>query len=153
MPVEYGTVDDAMIKRIENGEILHGGCAVSGLMQKYYCLDCDSRFDDLCTDLFMSHIRRIEYKHDNEVIEIAFSKDKLYLKTKEFDKEIDYSEDIKDQLRKTQVEYYQSVSPSRYQIRIECFGYIQDIVEKEGNMTEPVKAILFQNWIEDLLKK
>lgn len=153
MFVEYGTADESMIKRIENGEVLHGGCAINGLMQKYYCMECDSRFDDECTDLFIDHIRRIEFKQKDDVIEIIFKKDKLEVKTKDIDKEIEYTSDLKKSLKETQVEFYQSISPSEYQIRIECYGYIQDIVEKSGNESEPVNAVFFLNWINECLKK
>jgi hypothetical protein len=59
MDVEYGTPDDEMISRIEAGLILQGGCAIQGLMQPYYCLDCDTRFDVYCTDEFMDHLKQI----------------------------------------------------------------------------------------------
>ena len=58
--VEYGELTDNMIKRIENGEILHGGCAIKGLMPHYYCFSCDTRFDQQCSDEFINHICLIE---------------------------------------------------------------------------------------------
>ena len=58
MNVEYGTPDETMIEKIEAGLILHGGCAIQGLMQPYYCLDCDTRFDVHCTDIFMDHLKQ-----------------------------------------------------------------------------------------------
>ncbi len=153
MNVEYGTPDEKMIKRIEKGEILHGGCAVSGLMQKYYCMDCDTRFDDECTDLFVDHIRRIEFKDEQRHVDIIFAKENLHIKSDDIEKDIKYTDDIKKLLKKTQVEYLQSFMPSTYSIRFECYGYIQDIVEKSGNSTEPTNASLFINWIDEILKK
>lgn len=45
MKVEYGIPDEAMIQKIEAGLILHGGCAIEGMMEPYYCLDCDQKFE------------------------------------------------------------------------------------------------------------
>lgn len=45
MKVEYGIPDEAMIQKIEAGLILHGGCAIEGMMDPYYCLDCDQKFE------------------------------------------------------------------------------------------------------------
>ena len=59
MNIEYGTPDEAMIRRIEAGEILHGGCAIDGLMQNYYCLDCDTRFDLTSSQAFLESITSI----------------------------------------------------------------------------------------------
>ena len=152
MNVEYGTPNDEMIKRIEKGEILHGGCAISGLMQKYYCMDCDSRFDDECTDLFINHIRQIEIVEGNNHTEIHFTKDKLQLKIGEFEKVIDYTDNIKNELKQSQVEFYQSYDTSKIKIRIECFGYIQDVVEKTIADNEPVNGYKFLDWINKLKK-
>lgn len=46
MRLEYGVPDTAMIQKIEEGLILHGGCAIEGLMEPYYCINCDQRFTD-----------------------------------------------------------------------------------------------------------
>ena len=59
MNIEYGNPDEAMIRRIEAGEILHGGCAIDGLMQNYYCLDCDTRFDLTSSQHFLESITSI----------------------------------------------------------------------------------------------
>lgn len=46
MKLEYGTPDEAMILKIEQGLIFHGGCAIEGMMQPYYCIQCDQRIEE-----------------------------------------------------------------------------------------------------------
>ena len=71
MRVEYGMPDDAMVARIEAGEILHGGCNVSGLTQSLFCMDCETRFDPTSTPEFMSALRRITFTRNGESFDIV----------------------------------------------------------------------------------
>lgn len=60
--LEYGMPDDAMISRIEAGEVMHGGCVVAGLTQDFYCLDCNAKFDKVSSDMFMKGLSMIKFK-------------------------------------------------------------------------------------------
>ncbi|MBN2849315.1 MAG: hypothetical protein JXK92_01545 [Erysipelotrichaceae bacterium] len=71
MKVEYGMPDDAMVARIEAGEILHGGCKVNGLTQSLFCMDCETRFDPVSTPEFMSALQRIKFTRDGESFDIV----------------------------------------------------------------------------------
>lgn len=71
MKVEYGMPDDAMVARIEAGEILHGGCKVNGLTQSLFCMECETRFDLISTPEFMSALQRIKFTRDGESFDIV----------------------------------------------------------------------------------
>lgn len=71
MKVEYGMPDDAMVARIEAGEILHGGCKVKGLTQSLFCLECETRFDQTSTPEFMSALQRIKFTRNGESFDIV----------------------------------------------------------------------------------
>jgi len=60
--VGYGLLNEKIIKQIEKGQVLHGGCAIQGMMQPYYCLDCDTRFGLKSSPLFINAVTSINYR-------------------------------------------------------------------------------------------
>jgi|GEM_PF-1341378 len=60
--VVYGLLNEKIIKQIEKGQVLHGGCAIQGMMQPYYCFDCDTRFGLKSSPLFMNAVTSIKYR-------------------------------------------------------------------------------------------
>jgi len=60
--VVYGILDEKIIKQIEKGQVMHSGCAIQGMMQPYYCFDCDSRFGLKSSLLFMNTVTAIDYR-------------------------------------------------------------------------------------------
>jgi len=75
MKVEYGMPDDAMVARIEAGEILHGGCKVNGLTQSLFCLECETRFDPTSTPEFLSALQRITFTRNGESFDIVLEQE------------------------------------------------------------------------------
>ena len=76
--VVYGLLDEKIIKQIEKGQVLHGGCAIQGMMQPYYCFDCDTRFGLKSSPLFMNAVTEIDY-HTETSINLSQIKEKCTL--------------------------------------------------------------------------
>lgn len=102
--VEYGELTEEFILSIEKGEILHGGCAIKGLMPAYYCLDCDTRFDDECSQEFIDALVQIELRNQNVVINFKQS----WIKINQFKEtltDLEISE-LKKCIKASQIEYF-----------------------------------------------
>ena len=84
--LEYGMPDEVMIKKIEKGEVMHGGCVVAGLTQDFYCLHCNAKFDKHSSEAFLSSLKTIVFnlsRTDKGVIKqffwrLEFTHDDVY---------------------------------------------------------------------------
>jgi hypothetical protein len=151
LPVEYGTPHDEMISRIEKGEILHGGCAIQGLMQAHYCKECDTRFDVQCTDEFINHIKALTYSTKDMLITIYFEIDHLTLHAKYVEKEIPYLPELKEALKQTALEFWKEDNGNVWQIDIDCPGYFRDSIHLHGTEYRPSTFYKFNEFIQMLL--
>ena len=150
MDVEYGTPDEAMIEKIEAGLILHGGCAIQGLMQPYYCLDCDTRFDVHCTDIFMDHLKQIRYRSNDEEIVVDFHPEHLDVQVNAIRRMIPYNKDLKDALSSSALEYWKPDNGNTWSIEISCPGYFRESIQVQGNDDKPYTFKRFKAFIDEL---
>ena len=150
MDVEYGTPDEAMIEKIEAGLILHGGCAIQGLMQPYYCLDCDTRFDVHCTDMFMDHLKQIRYQSKDEEIIVDFHPEHLDVQVNAIRRMIPYNKDLKDALESSALEYWKTDNGNTWSIEISCPGYFRESILLQGTDDKPYTFKRFKAFIDEL---
>lgn len=151
LPVEYGTPNEDTIARIEKGEILHGGCAIQGLMQAHYCTACDTSFDVHCTEEFLNHIKAMTYSTKDMLITIYFEMDHLTLHAKYVEKEIPYLMEIKEVLKQTALEFWKEDNGDVWQIDIDCPGYLKDSIQLKGTEFKPSTFYKFNEFIQMLL--
>ena len=152
MDVEYGTLDDEKISRIEAGLILHGGCAIQGLMQPYYCLDCDTRFDVQCTDIFMDHLKQIRYESKADEIIVDFHPEHLDVQINAVRRMIPYNKELKDTLRSSALEYWKTDNGNTWSIEVSCPGYFRESIQVQGSDDKPYTLKLFKAFIDKLTK-
>lgn len=152
MDVEYGTPDEDLIEKIEAGLVLHGGCAIQGLMQPYYCLDCDTRFDIQCTELFMDHLKQIHYKTNDEDIHIDFHPEHLDIQVNTFRRMIPYNKELKDSLYSSALEYWKTDNGNAWSMDISCPGYFRESIQLQGTDETPYTFKLFRAFLNKLTK-
>lgn len=150
LPVEYGTPNEAMIAKIEKGQILHGGCEIHGLMQAHYCLECDTRFDTECTEEFLNHIKALTYSSKDMLVTIYFHIDHLTLHAKYVEKEIPYLSDLKKAFKQTALEFWKEDNGNVWTIDIDCPGYVRDSIHLTGTEYRPTTFYKFNDFIQSL---
>jgi len=157
MKVEYGMPDDAMVARIEAGEILHGGCKVSGLTQSLFCLDCETRFDPVSTPEFLSALRRIKFTRNGEsfdiVLEHGNSGIERLVVTQECKTTIITNRTNIDQLMQCGLEfwdvhrYVENREAGQWKLALEMDDYIRELELQHGDQRAPYA---FGRWLEFL---
>ena len=150
MNVEYGTPDKTMIEKIEANLILHGGCAIQALMQPYYCLDCDTRFDVHCTDIFMDHLKQIRYQSKDEEIIVDFHPEHLDVQVNAIRRMIPYNKDLKDALNSSALEYWKTDNGNAWSIEISCPGYFRESIQLQCSDDKPYTFKRFKAFIDEL---
>jgi len=151
LPVEYGTPDEEMIHKIENGQILHGGCAIQGLMQAHYCLECDTRFDAHCTEEFLNHIKALTYTSKDTQITIYFHLDHLVLHAKYVEKEIPYLLEFKEAFKECGIEYWKEDNGDEWTIDIDSPGYFRNSIQLKGTEFRPSTFYKFNDFLNRIL--
>lgn len=151
LPVEYGKPDEEMIHKIENGQILSGGCAIQGLMQAHYCPECDTRFDAHCSEEFLNHIKALTYSSKETQITIYFYVDHLKLHAKYVEKEIPYLSEFKEALKHSAIEYWKEDNGDEWMIDIDCPGYIRESINLKGTKFRPSSFYLFKAFLDLVL--
>lgn len=152
MDVEYGTPDEKMIGKIEAGLILHGGCAINGLMQPYYCLNCDTRFDVHCTDVFMDHLNQIRFKTKDNEINLDFHPEHLDVQVNAVRRMIPYNKDLKNALKSSALEYWKTDNGNTWSIEISCPDYFRENIQLKGSDEIPYTFKIFKAFIDELTK-
>lgn len=150
MDVEYGTPDATMIEKIEAGLVLHGGCAIQGLMQAYYCLDCDTRFDLQCTDEFMRHLKQMRYKDSSQDIRITFLPEHLNIQVNTFSSMIAYNQHLKSRIQSSALEFWKTDHGDAWHLEIDCPGYFREKILLQGTQDKPHAFKLFKALLDDL---
>ena len=148
--IEYGTPDEAMIQKIEAGTILHGGCAIAGLMQPYYCPQCDLRYDEQCTSQFMRALKKLSFHSATDVVEIDFLPNQLSFSRNGVQKTRSYTANLHEALAHTQLEFWASTTPSTWTLRMELRGYFQEVIELQGTQKSPVAFKRWLIWLDSL---
>lgn len=151
LPVEYGTPDEEMISNIEKGQILHGGCAIQGLMQAHYCTECDTSFDAQCTEEFLNHIKALTFSTKDMLVTIYFHIDHLTLHAKYVEKEIPYFVGLKEAFKHTALEFWKEDNGNVWQIDIDCPGYFKDSIHLSGTEFRPRTFHKFYEFLTLLL--
>lgn len=157
MKVEYGMPDDAMVARIEAGEILHGGCKVNGLTQSLFCMECETRFDQTSTPEFMSALRRIKFTRNGESFDIVFehadSKIARLVLTQECKTTIITKEEHIDRLIRCGLEFWdqkgfrENDEAGEWRLEWIAEGYFRNIEYLSGNRHAPY---FFGRWLNFL---
>jgi hypothetical protein len=150
IPVVYGTLDETMIQRIESGEILHGGCAISGLMQALYCQACDVRYDDYCTDEFITKLRQLNYQDQEHNFTLDFNSDHITLTQMHQSQTLTYTPELKHQLSLTQIEYWTSLDQGSWSINLTLSDYFRDQILIHGNKHTPFAFKSLIDWFHRL---
>lgn len=148
IPVAYGTPDDAMIQLIETGQILHGGCAISGLMQAYYCVNCDVRYDPQCTPEFLKGIQTLTYSDVHQTFIIYFEAQQLRIFQNNQIQIIPYTAELQTIFSQTQIEFWQSTEKTDWRIVIKTIDYFRESIELTGTHTTPVAYAALLKWFE-----
>jgi hypothetical protein len=150
LSIAYGNPDDAMIAAIESGALLHGGCAIAGLMPAYYCVLCDVRYDVRCSDEFMRQLKRLHYHQGESTISIHFTSDTISIVSPAISFTTPYTDTLKEKLALTQIEYWEHSEPIVWSLTCELEGYPQERFSVQGNATQPRSFALFQAWLSDV---
>lgn len=148
MPVAYGTPDDAMIQLIEAGQILHGGCALSGLMQAYYCVNCDVRYDPHCTPEFLNGIQTLTYSDVHQTLIIHFEAQQLRIFQNNQIQITPYTPELQTIFSQTQIEFWQNIENPEWHIVIKTTDYVRESIELTGTQTTPVAYTALLKWFE-----
>ena len=151
LPFEYGTPDEEMMHRIESGQVLHGGCAIQGLMQAHYCLECDTRFDLQCTEEFLNHIKALTYTSKEYQITIYFHLDHLVLNAKYVEKEIPYLTEFKEAFKHTALEFWKDDNGDDWSIDIDCPGYFRNSIHLKGTEFRPSTFYKFSEFLNQVI--
>ena len=146
--IEYGYPSEEMIKRIEEGVCLHGGCVVQGLMPRYFCIQCENTFDTECSDDFIDHIQSIYTHLDENIVNIVFAQDKLMISHHQQNDEIIFSESLRQSLKETQIEYCKVSDIENSQILIKSIGSYRDFFSYDIKQLNPRIVLKFQEWLK-----
>ena len=130
--IEYGYPSEEMIKRIEEGVCLHGGCVVQGLMPRY----------------FIDHIQSIYTHLDENIVNIVFAQDKLMISHHQQNDEIIFSESLRQSLKETQIEYCKVSDIENSQILIKSIGSYRDFFSYDIKQLNPRIVLKFQEWLK-----
>lgn len=147
MNIEYGNPDEAMIKRIEAGEILHGGCAIDGLMQKYYCLDCDTRFDTVSSNQFLSSIKHINVHVGHSNFDVRINEAEVLINGLKIniDKALFLSE-----ISIFGLEFWNHTQSYHPDVHIECPSYFINHIDVDFDVHIPYHFEAFRIYLEYL---
>ena len=157
MKVEYGMPDDAMVARIEAGEILHGGCKVNGLTQSLFCLECETRFDPTSTPEFLSALQRITFTRNGESFDIVLEHEGSTLTmlgvTQECQTTLITDAITIENFRLCGLEfwdtekYVENMVVGEWRLEMECDGYLRQLDLQDGNQRAPYA---FSKWLRFL---
>ena len=148
LPVVYGTLDETLIQAIEDGELLHGGCAISGLMQAHYCPVCDVRYDDLCMDEFMNKLKKLSYQDKHQSFTLDFYADYMVLTQDQHREVVVYTSSHKHALAQTQLEYWSSLDQGTWTIDLILPDYFRDHIHLKGTKEKPYAYLSLAHWFE-----
>jgi hypothetical protein len=150
IPVAYGTPDEAMIERIEAGTLLHGGCAISGLMQTHYCPHCDVRYDMQCTPEFLDGIQTLSYSDAHTHFVVHFDSHQLRIVQNNDIQQFPYTQELQASFSNTQIEFWQSTDDQAWCIHINSPQYFRDVIELSGSAESPSAFTKLLDWFKHL---
>lgn len=147
MNVEYGNPDEAMIKRIEAGEILHGGCAIDGLIQSYYCLDCDTRFDVKSSTLFLESLKEIRVNTGRLHLEVRVLASEVLINGQKINI---LKKDFLQELAVFGIEFWNHTSSHHPDVQIVCPTYHVHSIDIDFDVHIPYHFEAFKIYLEYL---
>ena len=121
-------------------------------MQSLYRLDCATRFDAQCTNVFMVHLQQIRYHAEVETIILAFHPEHLDVQGHAVRRMIPYNNELKDALSSSAIEYGKVDDGHVWSIEIIWPGYFRENIQLQGSDDKPNTYKFFQAFIDELTK-